>query len=123
MGNRAIILVKAGDEYAPCGAYIHSHGSSADGLVKAAVPHMRKDDASYSMARLIGKLHECIPDNLGLGIVKPPSESDIADGFDSYTHGNAGVLVYDCSRGTLQAFAGCQAREYSAPVEVGVPPV
>ena len=103
MGDRVLIVVKSGDEIAPCCAYLHWSGSECLALLKAAISRMRCGDVGYSTARLIGMLHEALPTNLGLGVFPAPEKIPPPD---SYSHGDAGVVVYDCLEGTIECFGG-----------------
>ena len=58
MGDRAIFVIKNGNDYANAGVYIHWGGEGAVDLLRAALPRLRKGDPDYSAARLIGELLE-----------------------------------------------------------------
>lgn len=74
MGNRATIEVKDSDGMsAPAHIYLHWMGSpdSVIMMVEKAEGVMRKSDAGYALARLIGTIHNEIEGGLSLGIVAP----------------------------------------------------
>src|SRR5690606_10506229 len=71
MGDRGLIVVKQEDEVAAASVYVHWSGDRLIELLTAAIPRMRRWDASYSVARLVGVLHESIEGNTGLGLVEP----------------------------------------------------
>ncbi len=122
MGDRAILLVKDAHDYAPAGVYLHWDGYKADVHLISAISGLRKQDPEYSLARLVGFLHNAMPGNTGLGITRGPKPEDILNDFLTYTPYDAGVLVYDCEVGTLQAFGGYLKEKYPTPTSVGVPP-
>ena len=76
MGNRATIEIKDYSGDAPAYIYLHWNGSpeSVIEAVKAAAPRMRKSDASYATARLIGELHNRIEGGLSLGVTQAKVE-------------------------------------------------
>ena len=99
MGNRATIEVKDTDGYsAECYIYIHWLGDpyQVQEVVKRAAPNMRKMNASYAMARLIGAYHEEIDGGLSLGVTKYKEEWDnghyIVD-MESGTIENEGKVI------------------------------
>lgn len=119
MGDRAIIVVKSDQEIAPCAVYLHWSGAAALDLVQTAIERMkgREGDVSYATARLIGICHEHVEGNLSLGVISAPSARNVLTGkLDDYSHGDAGVIVWDCGTNVVQAFAGYHA-ERMARVE------
>lgn len=110
MGDRSITIVKAGANIAACGVYTHWRGEESVSDLKDAIPRMRANDPDYSAARLIGELHAKMEGNSGLGVVPPPADLK-PETLKEYTHGDAGVLVYDCETGELSAYAGYQERK------------
>ena len=117
MGDRAIIHVKD----SACSAYLHWDGASNIELLNQAIPTMRYDDPDYSQARLIGVLHNAISGNSGLGVMPPPSEEDYAQNMLDYSHGDAGVIIYDCKTGELQVYNGYLEHE-DLPTKLDIPP-
>ena len=78
MGNRATIEVRDHDSSAPCYVYIHWMGDQEQvvDMVKRAAPVMRRTDAQYAMARLIGTYHVEIDGGLSLGVTQWKEEWD-----------------------------------------------
>jgi len=79
MGNRATIEVKdTHGSSAACYIYIHWLGDpdSVVGVVRDTARNMRKMNASYAMARLIGAYHEEMDGGLSLGVTKYKEEWD-----------------------------------------------
>jgi hypothetical protein len=101
MGDRCIIYVKG----APAAVYLHWDGNRALELLRGAIPRMRLCDECFSSARLVGHIHTEISGNLSLGLIDPPKDFSAA-GMREYSHGDAGVIVYDCSTGTIVTYAG-----------------
>jgi hypothetical protein len=66
----------------------------------------RAGDDDYAQARLIGAACEAIPGGLNVGVLPPPSESDIKEGFKDYSHGDCGVGVIDSGTGEVKWHAG-----------------
>lgn len=96
MGNRATIEVKDSRGYsAPAFIYLHWNGSPDDVImmVEKAEGVMRKTDACYALARLIGTYHNEIAGGLSLGVVAP-------DDMDPSWMDN-GHYVIDMPRGTI----------------------
>ena len=95
MGNRATIglSTKYGD--AVGFVYLHWHGDAeyVVNAIKAAAFIMRKSDAGYAMARLIGILHNRIDGGLSLGIM---AASDDARNNDDNGH-----FTIDMHEGTV----------------------
>lgn len=93
MGNRATIEIKDthGDS-AACYIYIHWLGDpyQVQEVVKRAAPNMRKMNASYAMARLIGAYHEEIEGGLSLGVTQYKEEWD------------NGHYIVDMAKGTIR---------------------
>lgn len=95
MGDRVNIRVKAGNDKAPCGVYLHWGGDGALDYLERAIPSMRLGDSAYSTARLIGELHKSIDGNTGLGVVS----------YD-FHDGGAGIVTYDCDTGEVTCEKG-----------------
>lgn len=124
MGDRVVVQVVDDREIAGAALYLHWGGQEIIEELRAAVPLMRKDDSSYSAARLIG--HACAQrpnQNTGVGVLPacstPPVEDD--------SHGDAGVIVYDCSSGVARAYGGYLAddgeeRKEGRQYQIGIPP-
>jgi hypothetical protein len=100
MGNRATIEVKDTQGYsAECYVYIHWHGDpdSVVDVVRNTAHNMRKMNASYAIARLIGAYHEEIDGGLSLGVTKYKEEWDnghyIVDMADG-TIENEGKVIF-----------------------------
>lgn len=100
MGNRATIEVKDSRGYsAPAFIYLHWNGSPDDVImmVEKAEGAMRKTDACYAFARLIGTYHNEIAGGLSLGVVAP-SDSNLAMNESLLDNGH---YVIDMGRGTI----------------------
>jgi hypothetical protein len=109
MSDKAIYWVRGS-----CAAtYVHSVGGpqAAAALLTDAQRLMRAGDPSHAQARLTGEAHELTAERgaLGLGLVAPPTEADVADGFGRYSNGDAGVCVIDADNGVARWFAGYMA--------------
>lgn len=92
MGNRATVEVKDADGYsAGCYMYIHWLGDpeTVTSIVRNTAHNMRKVNASYAMARLIGAYHEEIDGGLSLGVTKYKEEWD------------NGHYIVDMEKGTI----------------------
>lgn len=114
MGDRALIVVKDGNEYAPCAVYLHWGGNNAPKLIGEAIEYMkgREGDPEYATARLVGIAHERTkPHNTSLGVLPAPEIADIENGFTEYSHGDAGVAVWDCGTNEVIWFAGYHAKK------------
>lgn len=93
MGNRATVEVKDTHGYsAECYMYIHWLGDpeTVISIVRDAAHNMRKMNASYAMARLIGAYHEEIEGGLSLGVTKYKEEWD------------NGHYIVDMAKGTIE---------------------
>ncbi len=98
--------MKDGDRIAPCSVYVHNSGYRLPQLMADAAPKMRKGDLGYAVARLIGSLHEEDPAAvLSLGVLSPPPDLE-PDTLKEYSHGDAGVAVWDCTTGEIEWFEG-----------------
>ena len=105
MGDRAIVLISKNGKLHDVACYLHWNGEQVIDLIKGAIPRMRQNDASYSMARFIGHCHTEIDGNLSLGCFgidtntfDPEAEPD----------DDAGIIIYDCATGQLSCYAGYQ---------------
>ena len=79
MGNRATIEVKdTHGSSAECYIYIHWLGDpdNVTRMVRHTAHNMRKMNASYAMARLIGAYHKEIEGGLSLGVTKYKEDWD-----------------------------------------------
>jgi hypothetical protein len=121
MSDIAVTVIKSGEDYS-CGVYYHWHGSTAIEILAEAIPCMRKADPMYSCARLIGVAHNKILGNTGLGVLPPPSKKDIENNFFNYSHGDSGVIIYDCDIGEVQLYAGYLKDERPFIQDIGIPP-
>ncbi len=90
MGDRALVTMTDGRGFSPV-LYTHWGGEAVGELLEAALPRMRKDDLSYSFARLVGVFHEDSEGNRGLGCFGSPwpradvlaaKPADFAEGDD-----------------------------------------
>ena len=106
MGDRAIIVVKSGDEYSPCGIYFHWSGEKAIEYLQMGINETRPDDVGYLVARIIGEAHGDIDGGLSLGVIDPPNVFDTRFNWSDYSHGDAGVIVYDCGTGVVEYHGG-----------------
>ncbi len=122
MGDRGVIVVKQEDEVAAAAVYVQWSGDRLIELLTAAIPRMRRWDASYSVARLVGVLHESIEGNTGLGLVEPPRDLEPAT-LEDLSDGDAGVIVYDCGTGLATYHGGYLCEDHGeGPHELGAPP-
>ena len=106
MGNRATIEVKDSRGYsAPAFIYLHWHGDPNDVImmVEKAEGAMRKTDASYALARLIGTYHNEIAGGLSLGVV----------GTDTVPPVDNGHYVIDMGEGIIEQDGVCIAAGFS----------
>ena len=118
MGDRCLIQVKSGDELADCAVYLHWSGTEAVDMLKRAIPGMRADDTGYSTARLIGSLHGEIKGNYSLGVMPVVDSKDPA----ADSHGDAGVIVYDCGTGATTFHGGYLADQHPDGLTLPIPP-
>lgn len=108
MGDRAIIVVTDGHgNIGAASIYLHWAGESAMAFIREAAKLMggRKGDIGYASARLCGICHENIPGNLSLGLIPPPKEMTDAC-LKKYSHGDAGVLLWNCQKNTVTGYGG-----------------
>ena len=101
MGNRATIeVVNHKDATGPAYIYVHWHGDPEEvaSIVRRAAPRMRKSDAMYSTARLIGELHNTIEGALSLGVMEPVVA--FRDQLDN------GHYIVDLGQGTIDRIWG-----------------
>jgi hypothetical protein len=96
MGNRATIEVSNDISSAAASIYLHWDGDPKDVIkaVKAAAPRMRKSDANYAMARLIGYYHNLIDGGLSLGLIN-------TDDAHNWMTDN-GHFVVNMAQGTIE---------------------
>jgi len=105
MGDRSIVIIKNGSRMADCAMYTHWNGEDTLTWLREAIPNFAKGDENYSMARLIGYFSAKIKGPYGLGVIEnPPSLDRIT--LLGYSHGGAGVIVYDCETGEITACGG-----------------
>lgn len=101
MGDRAFVVCKSGEDYAPA-VYLHWDGSHVPQLLKEAAPRMRKGDQHYAAARFCGHCHEQIKGGLSPGILPPPKPDDNGKiDWDAYADGDNGVFVVDVDTGQV----------------------
>jgi hypothetical protein len=134
MGNRAIVILTDGCEFAP-EVYLHWHGSKVPQILEALRTRMigREGDLSYSCARLVGICHEMIPSNTSLAVWPCPLLSSTAQNLaqpsvypdetgraidaaavTQRSHGDAGVFIVNVRTWRVLRFDGSQA-ECQAP--------
>lgn len=118
MGDRALVYVKD----APAALYLHWHGHEAIGILKGAIPRMRCGDPDYSSARLAGHAHTLVDGNCGLGLVEKPENLTPKYLADEYSHGDAGVVVYDCKTGVATLAGGYLQGRHGNTLHLEVPP-
>lgn len=107
MGDRALVYVIG----SPAAVYVHWSGhrilqliadcvsedmSEADGYEGRC--RLRIGDESYSSARLLQYLGNCIDGNLGFGFIEKPENVERETLVD-YSHGDAGVILVDVTGG------------------------
>lgn len=111
MGDRGIVVLKNGDEIACAAVYVHWSGHELPEMMAEAAPKMRAGDLGYATARLCGSFHERSPDNItGIGLLPPPADLS-EETLKKYSHGDAGVAVWDVSTGNIAWYGGYYARE------------
>jgi hypothetical protein len=111
MGDRVLFIVhnkSAGEqvEYSPV-IYGHNAGYKTAHYLDLLRKRMasRMGDVSYAAARLVGIIHEETPGNLSLGIWNLPEDFEATEDYlTEMSHGDAGVVLYDCVDGTVQVF-------------------
>ncbi len=105
MGDRVLfqVLSKAQGAVGPV-VYGHWSGSNAPAIVRRLVDRMaaRPGDVAYTTARLVQEIVADDPDGpLGVGVWNAPTlgggSSEVLTADD--THGDAGVVLIDCSDG------------------------
>lgn len=116
MGDRIVYYI----EGASCAAYGHWIGEKGIDLLKGALPTMRKDDDSYAMARLIAYLCKETESSVptGVGVLRPPKDSDKADAYGEYSHGDAGVVIINAELTRAECFAGYLKDEHPNGIEL-----
>jgi hypothetical protein len=100
MGERAIVLFKDEDSYAP-GVYLHWHGDDVPAWLKEAGPSLRAGDAGYAAARFAQFCGNRIEGSLSLGLTAAPTEEERED-WEDYSPGDHGVFVVDCESGKVE---------------------
>jgi hypothetical protein len=123
MGDRALVIFKTEDEISPA-AYLHWSGNAVPEILEQHKTLMktRTGDASYACARFIGICHNRIDGNLSLGVfsIKPEELKAVqegnADEIAEFSHGDAGVIVVDCSTEAFEwkAYGGYLAEKHAA---------
>lgn len=104
MGDRVLFQVVSGDEFGPS-VYCHWSGARAPDIARRLASRMktRQGDVEYSTARLVQECTAADPDgNLSFGV------SNVSHKLTkSNSHGDAGVVLIDCSAGfTCECFGG-----------------
>jgi len=120
MGDRALIVItsKNRDKFSPV-IYTHFGGESVpeyiaelDGLMAG-----RRDDVDYAAARLVGIIHSHDVGNLSLGIwnagrkLRRALKAEDEEFLAQYSHGDAGIILVDCSDFSWKAYAGYLAEQ------------
>jgi len=128
MGDRAIIYVRHGNDWAVAGVYTHWSGSFIKEILEEAAPVMRKGDPDYAMARLIGVIHNRLDGALSLGLVgypttKPPHSSttyNTVEQWERWSPGDAGIFIVDTATGKVDTHGGYG---FETPEDEGEEPV
>lgn len=121
MGDRVLVQVVSGSDVADATIYGHWAGESAIETIRAAVPTMRLGDPRYSAARLCAAFCGRAPGNTGVGILR--RLADAANPTENESHGDAGIIVYDCTTGDAKYFHGYLAdADPPSPTNLGIPP-
>lgn len=117
MGDRVLVTMHDDNnrgEYTPF-VYLHWHGEGAPALLKEAKPHLRKGNASYSIARFCGHCHTQIDGITGLGLLEAPKltkELTIEQTLmESKSHGDAGVIVVNVTTWECTPYGGYLAED------------
>ena len=128
MGDRVLFIVhnkSAGDmevEYSPV-IYGHNSGYVSAKLLNKLHERMsgRRGDVAYACARLIGIMHEDIPGNLSLGVWNLPEDFRKEAGYlTEMSHGDAGVILYDCNDGSVECYGGYMSGDTVETLREGV---
>ena len=95
MGDRVLMQVVCGDKFSPI-AYGHWSGSDAPKILARLRERMvgRGGDCSYTFARLVQEMTDGDDGNLSFGVW-----NSCAVMTETYSHGDAGVVVIDVSGG------------------------
>ncbi len=104
MGDRVLFQVVSGKQFGPV-VYCHWSGARAPEIVRSLASRMksRQGDIEYATARLVqictaSTLEGC----LGFGVMNAKRRLTVKD-----THGDAGVVLIDCSAGfTCECLGG-----------------
>lgn len=106
MGDRVLIVATDGDEISPA-IYGHWFGDDAPAMLVEAGERgiIRQGDVSYAAARICGHFHEQSVRTTGLGILPAP-DSLTDECLQSFSHGDAGVIVVNVEDGSLRYVGG-----------------
>ncbi len=102
MGDRGIVVCVSNESENPdicaAGIYVHWDGDRIPRFLKSALEQerLRAGDMEYSAARVCGVFHENIPDDMSLGLLPAPKDLS-TELLEKYSHGNAGVVLLNCS--------------------------
>lgn len=127
MGNRALTIFtdSQGSEVSPT-VYMHWNGGDVPEFVAdtAKVMKGREGDVSYSVARFVAVVAAFLDGNLSLGVfetdadlrnaIKCQDAESIKRHAESFSHGDAGVIIVNCDDFTWKAYGGYLADEQDA---------
>lgn len=117
MGDRALVIFTDKDktEVSPT-VYLHWDGSNVPARIEALKTLMgkRTNDVPYAAGRFVGICHVANTGNLSLGIMQTPDNvrqaiisGEVVDVvLKEYSHGDAGVVVVDCSDFSWKSYGG-----------------
>lgn len=127
MGDRVLFIVHNKSdgsevEYSPV-IYGHNSGYKSAALLRKLHERMegRRSDVSYACARLIGIIHNEISGNLSLGVWNLPEDFlNEPDYLTQMSHGDAGVILYDCGDGSVKCYGGYMTGDTVETLREGV---
>jgi hypothetical protein len=103
MGDRGIVVFKAGEHISPA-VYVHWHGENLPELLREAAPTLRANDPDYAAARFCGHVANKAKGKTGVGIFNTTTLADVRD--REFSHGDAGVVIVDVGTGEIEAING-----------------
>ena len=111
MGDRAVVLFRADGAIEPFAAYFHWAGQEGvEQIARTALTNHAslKYDPGYFAARFMGEACAANPGSTGVSLLAAPDADTLADPVKlaDYSHGDAGVCIFDPVAGTLEWLAG-----------------
>lgn len=108
MGDRVLFVVTDNQGTIPeASIYGHWSGERAMRCARELAEYMadRPGDVSYASARMAGILHVGVKGPLSVGLMPAPASLD-PDTLRNESHGDAGVILINCSTWKAQGFGG-----------------